>query len=343
MSTYMNTLYITTQGAYLSREGETILVRIENETKLRIPIHTLSSIVAFGQVMCSPPLLAFCCERGVTVTFLSEYGRFLARVEGPTSGNVMLRREQYRRSDDPKHSAAIAYVIVAAKIANARSVLQRAIRDHSDQPNVAKIQGAVEHLSRVLASMNPRLPLDSIRGMEGDSARVYFEVFDHLIISQKTEFSFQGRSRRPPLDNVNTLLSFLYTLLLSDIRGAVESVGLDPQVGSLHRDRPGRPSLALDLMEEHRAWLADRLALSLINRQQIRGQGFKKGETGGIVMNDDTRKQVLVAWQERKAETITHPFLNEKMTIAMTIQIQARLYSRFLRGDLDGYPPFLWR
>ncbi len=343
MRTHQNTLYVTTQGAYLAKEGETVLVRVEEETRLRVPIHTLSAIVAFGQVLCSPPLLGFCAERGVSVTFLTERGRFLARVEGPISGNVLLRREQYRRADDLNMSAAIARAIVAGKIANSKAVLQRALRDHSDKLNNEKLNEGIKRLSASLMGLRANLALDSVRGTEGDAARVYFEQFNELIIAQQDEFAFAGRSRRPPLDSMNALLSFLYTLLLGEIRGAAETVGLDSQVGFLHRDRPGRPGLALDLMEEHRAWLVDRLALSLVNRQQIKGKGFRREETGGVVMDDETRKQVLVAWQERKKEEITHPFLGEKMTVGLVFQIQARLFARYLRGELDAYPPFIWR
>lgn len=343
MRTHHNTLYVTTQGAYLAREGEAILVRVKEQTKLRVPIHTLQGVVTFGQVSCSPFVLGLCAEKGVSVAFLTEYGRFLARVEGPVSGNVLLRREQYRRADDASASTAVARAIVAGKLANSRSVLQRASRDHPGGPGVEAIRSAVRRLSASLASLQTEVELDAIRGLEGDSARAYFEVFDNLITAQKAEFFFHGRSRRPPLDNVNALLSFLYTLLLNDVRGALEAVGLDPQVGFLHRDRPGRPGLALDLMEEHRAWLADRLALTLINRQQLHGAGFRKEDGGGVVMDDETRKKAIVAWQERKAEEIRHPFLDEAMSAGMVMHIQARLLARHLRGDLDTYPPFVLR
>jgi CRISPR-associated protein Cas1 len=342
MRTCQNTLYVTTQGSYLARDGETVLVRVEHETRLRVPIHTLGAIVAFGQVSCSPPLMALCAERGVTIAFLTEHGRFLARVEGPVAGNVLLRREQYRRSEDDAASAALARAIVAAKVANSRTLLLRALRDHEDTPESA-VAGAAGRLSASLAALRQGVGLDEVRGIEGDAGRVYFSVFDHLITAQKDGFQFTARSRRPPLDPINALLSFLYTLLLNDVRAALETVGLDPQVGYLHRDRPGRPGLALDLVEEHRSWLADRVVLSLVNRQQVRADGFHQEDSGGVVMDDATRKQVIVAWQERKAEELTHPFLDERMTAGMVLQIQARLLSRHLRGDLDAYPPFVWR
>jgi CRISPR-associated protein Cas1 len=343
MKQLQNTLFVTTQGAYLSREGETVLVRVEHETKLRVPIHTLSGIVCFGQVSCSPPLMQLCGERNVTLSFLSENGRFWARVHGPVSGNVLLRREQYRRADDEGVSSEIARAIVTAKIANSRTVLLRALRDHPDNPNAARLEGATRDLARICDALKEPLPLERVRGHEGESAQAYFAVFDHLITNQKEDFFFRERSRRPPLDNMNALLSFLYTLLVHDVSSALEGVGLDPAVGYLHRDRPGRPSLALDIMEEFRPFLADRLALSLVNRQQIRGQGFKVTETGAVVMNDETRKEVLVSYQKRKQEEIQHPFLNEKCAVGILPHTQALLLARYLRGDLDGYPPFIWR
>ncbi len=339
----LNTLYVTAQGAYLCREGETVSVRVERETKLRIPIHTLAGIVCFGQVSCSPPLMQLCGERRVAISFLSEYGKFWARVEGPVSGNVLLRREQYRRADDANSSAAIARAVVVAKVANSRTVLLRAQRDHSDTVGKPQLEDAVRHLGRVLDNLREMIPLDSVRGMEGEAARKYFCVFNHLITVQKEDFFLHTRSRRPPLDNMNSLLSFCYTLLTHDVASALETVGLDPAVGYLHRDRPGRPGLALDLMEEFRPFLADRVALSLVNLQQIKGKGFQKTETGVILMNDDTRKKVLVAYQKRKQEEIRHPFLGEKVTVGLLPFIQAMLLARYLRGDLDGYPPFIWK
>lgn len=339
----LNTLYVTTQGAYLARDGETVAVRVEHETRLRVPLHTLGGIVCFGQVSCSPPLMQLCAERGVRISFLSENGRFWARVEGPVSGNVLLRREQYRWSDDLGQSAEIARAVVTAKIANQRTVLLRALRDHPEMAAGSEVKAAGDELGRTLAVLQKPHSLDSVRGMEGDAARRYFGVFDHLIVARKEEFFFQERSRRPPLDNMNALLSFLYTLLVHDIRSALETVGLDPAVGFLHRDRPGRPSLALDLMEELRPVLADRLALSLVNRQQVKGKGFKATETGAVVMDDETRKEVLVAYQKRKQEELQHPFIDEKVALGLLPYVQAQLLSRYLRGDLDGYPPYLWK
>lgn len=343
MKRHQNTLYVTTQGAYLAKDGEAVAVRVQEETRLRVPIHTLGGIVCFGQVGASPFLLGFCGERGVTVSFLSENGRFLARVHGPVSGNVLLRREQYRRADQDAGTAGIVRSFLAAKIANSRTVVQRALRDRPQSSGAEVLRAATTILGQHLDSLREGVPLDSLRGIEGGAARAYFEVFDDLITQQKESFFFRERSRRPPLDNVNALLSFLYTLLRHDCESALESVGLDPAVGFLHRDRPGRPSLALDLMEEFRAFLADRLALSLINLQQVRADGFTRGETGGVVMDAATRKVVLIAYQKRKQEEILHPFLGEKTTVGLLPHLQAALLARHLRADLDGYPPFLWK
>lgn len=346
MKHLLNTLYVTTQGAYLSKDGETVLVRVEKETKLRVPIHTLSGIVCFGQVSCSPPLMGFCAENHVALCYLTEQGKFLARVQGPVNGNVLLRREQYRRADSPESSAGLARTVVAAKLANCRTVLLRALREYGDNPQIGDAAGRLARNIQMLenaASNGAAASVDAVRGIEGDGARNYFCVFDHLITTAKEHFFFHERSRRPPLDNVNALLSFLYTLLVHDIVGALEAVGLDPAVGFLHRDRPGRPGLALDLMEELRPVLADRLALSLINRRQVHEDGFEKSEAGGVVMDAPTRKEVLLAWQKRKQEEIQHPFICERIPFGLMPHVQALLLARHLRGDLDAYPAFFWR
>lgn len=340
MKKLLNTLYVTLQGAYLAKDGETVLVRLEHEDRLRVPIHTLSGIACFGQVSCSPPLLGFCAENGVGVSLFSEHGKFLARVQGPVNGNVLVRRAQYRLADDGAGSTFVAGAVVQAKIANCRVVLLRAARERGGD---REIEEAAGRLSRVLEAVPTAQSVDSVRGCEGDAARMYFSIFDRLINVSKEAFFFRERSRRPPLDNVNALLSFLYTLLVHDISGALEGVGLDPAVGFLHRDRPGRPSLALDLMEELRPVLADRLALSLINRRQIQPDGFRVTEAGGVVMDDETRKEVLIAWQKRKQEEIQHPFIGERIPFGLLPHVQALLLSRFLRGDLDAYPAYFWR
>lgn len=340
MRKLLNTLYVTLQGAYLSKDGETVLVRLDHEDRFRIPVQALSGIACFGQVSCSPPLLGFCAENGVGVSFFSEHGKFLARVQGPVNGNVLVRRAQYRLADTEAGSSVVARAVVQAKIANCRVVLLRAARERGRDP---QIEDAAGKLSRVLETVPAAQTVDSVRGCEGDAARMYFSVFDRLINVSKDAFFFRERSRRPPLDNVNALLSFLYTLLVHDVSGALEGVGLDPAVGFLHRDRSGRPSLALDLMEELRPVLADRLAVSLINRRQVQPNGFKTTEGGGVVMDDETRKEVLIAWQKRKQEEIQHPFIGERIPFGLLPHVQALMLSRFLRGDLDAYPAYFWR
>ncbi len=343
MKKLLNTLYVTTQGAYLQKDGETVAVKVDGEVALRIPVHTIGGIVCFGQVSCSPFLMGFCAESGVAISFLTENGGFLAKVQGPVSGNVLLRREQYRRADDLQASSAIARAALTGKLANCRAVLQRSLRDHAEKIEAEAVSRASQALANALRRLQGDYSLDTVRGIEGDSANTYFGVFDHLITCQKDEFAFSERNRRPPLDNVNCLLSFLYTLLMHDVRSALEAVGLDPAVGFLHRDRPGRYGLALDIMEEFRPFLADRLALSLINLCQVQGKGFNKKESGAVMMEDDTRKAVLVAYQKRKQDEVLHPFINEKVSVGLLPHIQAMLLARHLRGDLDSYPPFFWK
>ena len=343
MKRLLNTLYIMTQGAYLSKDGETVHVQVEQDTKLRIPIHTLDGIICFGHITCSPPLMGLCAERNVTVSFLSEHGKFLARVQGPVSGNVLLRREQYRKADDEKISAEVARMIVAAKVANSRTVLLRFARERPDSEGVDSVNCAISNLADILDGLRNPMPLERVRGFEGEAAKDYFSVFNHLITAQKEDFIFHERSRRPPLDNVNALLSFSYTLLAHDAVSALECVGLDPAVGYLHRDRSGRPGLALDLMEEFRAFFCDRLSLSLINRQQVKKKEFKKTETGAVLMDDSARKTLLVAYQNRKQEEIRHPFLEETMPVGLLLYAQALLMARYIRGDLEEYPPFIWK
>ena len=338
MKKLLNILYVTTQGAYLRQEGETVVGSVNREDVQRLPIHTLSGIICFGQVSCSPPLLGLCGERGVHVSFLSEYGKFWARVTGPVSGNVLLRREQVRRADDTAAALELARNFVLGKIANSRTVLQRAQRDHGEDDASTR---AIAMLANVMLRVRNADNIDLLRGLEGEAAIHYFGVFDGMIVSQKTAFTMQSRSRRPPLDPLNALLSFLYTILAHDCEAALEGVGLDPQIGFLHALRPGRPSLALDLMEEFRAILADRVALSLINMNQVDAKGFETTESGAVVMDKETRKTVLEAWQKKKRDTILHPFLDEKIEVGLLPHAQALLLARHLRGDLDAYPPFL--
>lgn len=344
MKKHLNTLFITTQSSYLAKDGECVLVRVEQADKARIPIHTLGGIVCFGNVSVSPFLLGHCAENGVAVSFLAENGRFLARVQGPVSGNVLLRREQYRWADDPGRSVGMARYLVTGKLANSRNLLMRAARDHGEDGRDEPLRAAARRLSDCLRRLDrPELSLDEIRGIEGEAGAAYFGAFDAIITSKEEAFRFRGRNRRPPLDPVNCLLSFLYTLLLHDIRAALECVGLDPAVGFLHRDRPGRPGLALDMLEEFRAVMADRLALSLINLGQVKPRGFQKLESGAVLMEDDTRKEVIVAYQKRKQDVVEHPFLKEKMPVGLLWHTQALLLARHIRGDLDGYPPYIKR
>lgn len=343
MKKLLNTLFVTTQGSYLAKDGETVAVRVEKQVKLRIPIHTLSGIVCFGNVSMSPFLMGFCAEKDVGVSFLTEYGRFLARIKGPVSGNVLVRREQFRRADSEETSSAIAASIISAKVANCRTVLQRFLRDHGHKSDSEAIERVIKRLGRSLKDIDSSLPLKQLRGMEGDAAANYFSVFDHLIVSQKNDFSFNGRNRRPPMDEVNCLLSYIYTLLMHDVRSALECVGLDPAVGFLHRDRPGRPGLALDLMEEFRPYVADRLVLSLINLGQVTKNNFFKKDAQAFYMNDEGRKTVLMAYQKKKQDKIIHPFTEEKILVGQLFYIQALLMNRYMRNDLDGYPSFFWR
>jgi CRISPR-associated protein Cas1 len=343
MKKHLNTLFITTQRTYLAKEGECVLVRVDQKTMARIPVHTLRGIVCFGQVSYSPYLLGHCAKNNVSISHLTEYGKFLATMQGPVSGNVLLRREQYRKADDPDACGIIAKGVLVGKIANCRTVLQRGARDHGNKGNGEILREGAEQLTVSMQRLKWADNVESLRGIEGEAANTYFSVFNSLITSNEVCFSFTGRNRRPPLDPINCLLSFLYSLLVHDVRSALECVGLDPAVGYLHKDRPGRPSLALDLMEEFRPFFADRLALTLINRGQITPKDFKLTESGAVHLSDEARKTLLVAYQNRKQEEVTHPYLKEKMTIGMLWHVQALLLARHIRGDLDAYPPFVWK
>lgn len=343
MRRHDNTLYVTTQGAYLCREGTNVVVRVEKETRLALPVHTIGGIVTFGNVLCTPFLLGMCGREGVAVSFLTENGRFLARVEGEQSGNVLLRRAQHEASMSETHAARVASAIVCAKVANCRVALQRAIRDHGEKLDVAWVQWSVRRLRRLLALGARSAEIVAVRALEADAARAYFRAFNKLIVVDDPGFAFKGRTRRPPLDRVNAMLSFIYAILAHDVAAACESVGLDPQMGFLHADRPGRASLALDLMEELRPILADRLVLSLINRRQVNAKGFSVEASGAVRMDETTRKTVLVEYQKRKQTEITHPFLDEKVTLGILPHVQARLMARYLRGDLAEYPAFFWK
>ncbi|GAE89358.1 type I-C CRISPR-associated endonuclease Cas1c [Acetivibrio straminisolvens] len=343
MRRLLNTLYVTTPEAYLACEGENVLVKVDDQIKLRIPIHNLEGIITFGYSGASPALIKLCCERGVAFSFLSSNGYFLGRVTGKTHGNVLLRRSQYRWSDNEEITLRLSKRFVVAKILNSRVCLQRALRDHRDKIETYELELTVDNLKRLAKEVENVTDIDVLRGIEGEAAKQYFKCFDMMILNQKDEFSFHERIRRPPTDKVNALLSFLYTILSHDVEAALESVGLDPQVGFLHSDRPGRSSLALDLMEEFRAYFVDRMVLSLINRKQINGKGFIEKESGAVIMNDDTKKTVLTEWQNRKRDNITHPYLDEKIPVGLLPYAQALLLARHIRGDLDDYPPFFWK
>lgn len=343
MKKLLNTLYVTSRDAYLHRQGETIVVKVDGEEKMRVPIHLLESIICFGPMTCSTPLMELCGVRNVHLAFFSEHGKFYARVEGPIHGNVLLRKQQFAKALQPDFCAEMAKTFVLAKLANCRNVLLRAAREQESNESRAEIVRATDGLARVARGLQEQVELNVLRGMEGEAARIYFSVFDHLIVAQKDAFAFNSRTRRPPFDSVNAMLSFVYAILGNEVRSALQGVGLDPAVGFLHVDRPGRPSLALDLMEEFRAYLADRLVLTLINRQQVKAKGFEKSASGAVVMDEETRKTLLAAYQKRKQEEIRHPFLDEPMPVGLLPHVQAMLLARYLRGDLDAYPAFYWK
>lgn len=338
-----NTLYVTTPDKYLSLDGENIVLRSPEGEEARIPLINLEEIVAFGSRGASPALMNKCTSEKIGLIFLSRSGKFLARAEGEVSGNVYLRREQYRIADDDKRSLAIARNCIIGKLYNSRYVLERAIRDHSLQLDIEKLKNISELLSGAIIKAHNANDIDSLRGIEGESAQLYFSVFDNLILRQKEQFSFNGRSKRPPMDKVNALMSFAYSMATGMCASALETVGLDPFVGFMHTDRPGRRSLALDLVEEFRAVMCDRFILSLINKKIVSESDFEEKEDGAVLLNEDGRKLFLLHWQKRKQEIVTHPFLNEKIEWGLVPYTQALLLSRYIRGDLDEYPMLLWR
>lgn len=343
MRKLLNTLFVLSEDSYLALEGENVLVLRGEEIAARFPLHTLEGILSFSYKGASPALMGACAKRGVSLAFLTPQGQFLARSCGAENGNVLLRRTQYRTADSPDASCHLARTFICGKIYNCRWVLERATRDHAlrlDVPQLKAVSAQLQELVQQAAQCNDS---EELRGLEGKAAAAYFSVFDQLILQQKDVFSFCGRSRRPPRDPMNALLSFLYTLLAHDCAAALEAVGLDSYVGFLHRDRPGRSSLALDIMEELRPVMADRLALTLINRQILGKKQFRYEAGGAVFLSEDGRKAVLSAWQERKKETITHPYLKEKLSWGLVPYAQALLLARHLRGDLDGYPPFFWK
>lgn len=346
MRRMLNTIYVTSDDAWLRKDGANLVVEVDGAERGRAPLHMLDGVVSFGRPGASPALLAACAEAGITVSHLDPNGRFLARVEGPRTGNVLLRRAQFRAADTPERAVPIVRGIVAAKAANQRTVIRRALRDHGDSLPAAGREAldlAERRLTDVARRTLAAADVGLLRGLEGEAAQVYFGCFNHLLRNVDPAFVFGGRSRRPPLDRINALLSFLYAMLGHDCRSALEAHGLDPQVGFLHADRPGRASLALDLMEELRPVLADRLVLSLVNRRQLAPGDFIIEDAGGVRLTDEARKRVLVAWQERKRDELTHPFLGETTPLGLVAHVQAQLLARHLRGDLDGYPGFIWK
>lgn len=341
MQIHGNTLYVQTAGAYLHKDGETVKVEVERETRLAIPLHHLDGIVCFGRVTISPPLMAECCERDIGISWMTEEGRFQCRVVGAVTGNVLLRRRQYRLADSEATALPIAQAIVAAKIQNSRSVLLRGAREAENYETETALRRAADRLQCSLQTLAKAGSLNVVRGCEGEAARVYFESFNHLLKQQREHFMMTERSRRPPKDPLNALLSFVYSVLTHDMTSALSTTGLDPAVGFLHVDRPGRLSLALDLLEEFRAIIADRLVISLINLKQVQRDGFEIQPTGAVVMTRETRRTVLAALVQRKREELTHPLFNEKVTIGNLPILQARLLSRYIRGDLPSYPAFV--
>lgn len=343
MKQLLNTLFVTSEDVYLSVEGENVLANKAQQVIARYPLHTLQTIVSFSYSGASPALMGACAERGIGLAFCTPRGRFLARVTGETSGNVLLRREQYRIADNDRRSCAIAKNMIFGKLSNSAASLQRTLRDHAPRVTDCGLEDAARQIKEVLPLVLEVPDMEALRGLEGVGAAAYFSVFDHLLLNRKEDFFFHGRSRRPPLDRVNAMLSFAYSLLAHDCASALESVGLDSYVGFLHRDRPGRTSLALDLMEELRPCMADRFVLTLVNNRMIRPEDFQTQDSGAVLLTEEGRKKFLQAWQERKRDKLTHPYLNEKMSWGMIPYIQALLLARYLRSDLDAYPPFLWK
>lgn len=343
MKKLLNTLYVTSEDSYLSLDGENVVIFNQTQEMGRIPLHNLEAIVSFGYRGASPALMGGCAGRNISLCFLTPQGKFLARITGSVKGNVILRKRQYEASIDSDISLGIARNCILGKVYNSRWVLERATRDHGLQVDVEQMKRASGFLKDSLGYIETCTDMAQLRGYEGEAASVYFGVFNQMILQQKKDFAFSGRNKRPPLDNVNAMLSFVYTLLTGMVASALETVGLDPYVGFMHADRPGRVSLALDLIEELRPVLADRFVLALINRKMITGKDFTKKEDGAVLMSDKARKNLLTEWQNRKKDVITHPYLGEKVEWGIIPFVQAMLMARFLRGDIDEYPPFFWK
>jgi CRISP-associated protein Cas1 len=339
-----NVIYIQTQNSWVHKDNDNLVLKVDHELKARIPIHKLQGLVCFGQVSISPYLMAHCAENGITITYLNQFGKFLARVEGPVSGNVLLRRTQHLTGNDTEKSVVIARTMLSGKLYNQRAVIRRYLRDYGDNPQeqqaIVELEIAEKRLSRCLEQLKDSLAIDTLMGREGEAAQVYFGVFQHLI--RQADFVFDSRRRRPPTDPVNALLSFCYTLLTHDCRSALETTGLDPASGFLHQLRSGRPSLALDMAEEFRPMI-DRFVLSLINKRQIVKKDFEQWPNGSVTLKDEPRRTFLAAWQDRKQDTLMHPWFEESVPIGLLPWLQAQILARHLRGDCDSYVPFLWK
>ena len=340
MRKLLNTLYVTTPEAYLSKDGMNVVVSVDKEELFRIPIVNIEGIVTFGYMGASPGLMKLCVDNGVSLVFMSPQGRFIGRIQGKVKGNVLLRKKQYHLSEDKEQALHVSRLFIAGKIYNCRNVLRRFIRDNGAQ---IEVEHAAKSLDFYKQNALKAEDMDLLRGIEGRAANVYFSVFNNLIINQKNDFVFDGRNRRTPKDEVNAMLSFVYTLLTNEVASALESVGLDPYVGFMHTLRPGRMSLALDMVEELRAYLGDRLVLSMINRRQIDKRDFIQQGDDSLIMTDSCKKNIIAAWQKRKKEIVEHPYLKEKIPLGLLPYSQAMLLSRFMRGDIDDYPVFIMK
>ena len=343
MRKLLNTLFVTSEDIYLTLDGENVVANREKQIVARYPLHNFCGILSFSYAGCSPALMGACAERGISLTFCTPRGKFLARVSGENNGNVLLRRMQYRIADDLFQSCRIASTMIFGKIYNSRWSIERTRRDHALRIDAGKLLNASKKLHSLLPDVIKEDNIDTLRGLEGSAATIYFDAFDQMILGEKEKFKFCGRNRRPPLDPVNAMLSFAYALLANDCAAALESVGLDSYVGFLHRDRPGRSSLALDLMEELRPCIADRFVLTMINNRKIKPSDFIFRENGSVLLKDDARRNFLKNWQEKKKDIITHPYIGEKISWGLTPYVQALLLARTIRGDIDEYPPFLWK
>lgn len=343
MKKLLNSLYVTSPESYLSLDGENIVILDKEQELGRVPLHNLEAIISFGYRGVSPALMGKCADDNISLCFMTPQGKFLARITGSVRGNVVLRKKQYAVSENPEICLDIAKNCILGKVYNSRWILERALRDHGLRLDLEKVGQASTFLKQSLESINKCADMGELRGYEGEAASIYFGVFNQLILQQKKDFIFSGRNRRPPTDNINAMLSFVYTLLTNMVSSALEAVGLDPYVGFMHTDRPGRVSLALDLIEELRPVLADRFVLTMINKKIVTKKDFQKKEDGAVVMTDNARKTILTEWQNKKKEVLTHPYLGEKVEWGMVPFVQSMLLARYLRGDIDGYPPFFWK